>query len=213
MPARQTKQHLSFQTKLLSGFFVLSSLLVFFGWKMVQSSQKAEEDLRQVVHTHEVREALELVLLTLTDNRSSVGGYVITANPEFLGPFEVGIKAIDHQIATLRMLTSDNPFQRTKVNTLEMLVATNLEWEKGVVQTLRTEGRAAAASRVASGIGRQQMERIRSLISEMSNEKNRLLHECREKASASASTTRLVLYRSLLIISPLLFITPRMVKP
>lgn len=197
---------LSFQTKLLSGFFVLFSLLVFFGWKMVQFFQETEEDSRWIVHTHEVIETLNLVFSTLVDNRSSVQGYVITANPEFLGQFEEDIKTIDQQIAAFRMLTSDNPFQQTKIDTLEMLVATNLEWEKGLIQTLRTQGRAVASSRVASGIGKQQMERIRSLISEMNNEENRLLYQRREKASAGTSATRLMLYGSLLIMLTLVVV-------
>jgi len=68
-----------------------------------------------VDHTHEVRENLEKIVSQLKGAETGQRGFVITGQPHYLQPYNVGLAGLEVAVADVRTLTSDNPFQQVKI--------------------------------------------------------------------------------------------------
>src|SRR5947207_14096487 len=71
-----------------------------------------------LLHTRIVLDASSRLLTALLDAETGIRGYIITRNPALLAPYADARVRADSQLARLRTLTSDNPRQQARVDTL-----------------------------------------------------------------------------------------------
>ena len=108
---------------LAAGFLVLVAISA----SSVVLVDKAREDSGLVVHTVEVENQINTLLLRLRRAESAARGFLLTSGPEFLSDHETAVSAIIPDVEKLSGLTADNPFQLDNVKQLRSAVQGRLE--------------------------------------------------------------------------------------
>jgi signal transduction histidine kinase len=123
------------------------------------------EDL--VVHTHEVLNALNDVLLRLTEAESSNRGYLVAGTPTFVDEFEEFASQIDGRLRELSDLTVDNPRQEPLLKVLRSQVDLRLLTLRTGMEIREQDGFEPARDFIVQGHGQRQMDQVRETIDEM----------------------------------------------
>src|SRR5205814_6276619 len=105
---------------LLAGFLVLVAISV----ASVLLVNKARGDSAQVVHTIEVENQTNALLLQIRRAESAARGYLLTSGPVFLADHEQAVAEIIPDIDKLSALTTDNPYQIENVKRLRAAIET-----------------------------------------------------------------------------------------
>jgi len=92
--------------------------------------------------------SLEATFAELIYAETAVRGYVITGDTTYLAPYDSAQARLGGLLGGLRALTSDNPAQLERLDSLATLVSVRLERFHWTVETRRTGGPAAAARAV-----------------------------------------------------------------
>ena len=105
----------------------ITFLMIFatlFFWQQGKASQAAKE---WVIHTYDVRGHIRLLFSGLKDADNGQRGYLLTGNKDYLEPYEETLRdssqiqdnfsteshrSIKQELATIRLLTRDNPVQQ-----------------------------------------------------------------------------------------------------
>jgi signal transduction histidine kinase len=112
------------QILLLSAGFLV---LVIVSAASVLLVNKAREDSAWVVHTLEVENQINTLLLEVRRAESGARGYLLTGGQEFLGDHEAAVAAIPSLLDRLARLTPDNPAQVASLGQLRAAINTRLD--------------------------------------------------------------------------------------
>jgi PAS domain S-box-containing protein len=159
----------------LWGFVLAAGILLFAGWESYRNTIRFAEASEWRKHTYEVLRNLDEVEARLVDAETGQRGYLLTGDKTYLEPYRAAIKNVDKTIGDLRNLTSDNPNQQKRIQTLEPLVESKLAEFRRTIDLRTNEGLAVANRVVLEGSGKQWMDQIRAVIAEMTNEEEDLL--------------------------------------
>src|SRR6202011_3677970 len=96
---------------LTAGFLVLVAISV----ACVLFVNKAREDSGWVVHTVEVENQTNALLLEIRRGESAARGYLLTSGPEFLRDHEEAVAQILPDLDKLSGMVGDNPVQRENI--------------------------------------------------------------------------------------------------
>jgi CHASE3 domain sensor protein len=164
----------SFGRRIAAGFIICFMLLVIIGTVSYRCIEKLSVNGNWVTHTHVVLERIADVVQKLRDAEDGQRAYFITGDDAFLRPYESAPREIADIIQELRQLTSDNPHQQQRLDTLGPLVAARLAELKSGVE-LRRHGNSEDIIRlVRSGEDRRQMSDLTALLSQMDAEEQTL---------------------------------------
>jgi signal transduction histidine kinase len=159
------------QTLLLSaGFLVLvvisaaSALLV----------NKSRDDNTSVVHTIEVENQTNALLLEIRRAESAARGYLLTMAPEFLADHNQAAAAILPDLEKLERLTADNPPQVENVKKLRAAIETQLEQYAREMKFVKQGSPTRATALVREGAAHDTTSAIRNVTDAMSAEEDRL---------------------------------------
>jgi signal transduction histidine kinase len=156
---------------LAAGFLVLvavSAACVLF-------VNKARSDSGWVVHTVEVENQTNALLLEIRRAESGARGYLLTRGQEFLDDHQAAVAEIVPELDKLAQLTRDNPVQVENVRKLRTAVQTRLS-EFTDEMTFVREGEAAkAAALVREASAGDTTATIRDIGDAMSAEEQQLL--------------------------------------
>jgi signal transduction histidine kinase len=108
---------------LAAGFLVLVAISV----SSIVLVDKAREDSGLVIHTVEVENQINTLLLEIRRAESAARGYLLTLDPALLKDHEAAVAAIMPEVQRLSDLTADNGFQAEKVKQLRPVVQARLE--------------------------------------------------------------------------------------
>jgi CHASE3 domain sensor protein len=108
---------------LAAGFLVL---VVISATSVVLVNQ-AREQYATVVHTVEVANQIDTLLLQIRTAESAARGYLLTSEPRFLAEHEAAAASILPDIDKLTRLTADNPLQIENINRLGPPVQARLD--------------------------------------------------------------------------------------
>ncbi|QPF88789.1 sensor histidine kinase [Bradyrhizobium commune] len=87
---------------------------------------KARDDNKWVVHTIEVENQVNALLLEVRRAESGARGYILTQGPDFLADHEQAVVAIIPALDRLTRLIGDNPAQRDSIEKLSAAIETRL---------------------------------------------------------------------------------------
>jgi signal transduction histidine kinase len=143
---------------LSAGFMVLVAVSV----ASVLLVNKAREDSAWVVHTIEVENQTNALLLEIRRAESAARGYLLTSGPEFLSDHETAVGEVLPDLDKLDHLTTDNPAQIDNVKRLRAAIETQLDQfaremqyvKNGQPQNAIALVREAAASNATSAISK-----------------------------------------------------------
>src|SRR6201746_2061127 len=115
---------------------------------------QARDDNRWVVHTVEVENQINTVLLEIRRAESAARGYRLTSEPRFLGDHDTAVASIVPDADKLIKLTSDNPVQAELANKLRSAIGERLaEFAKAVDFVKRNDAVGGIAMRRDPGAG------------------------------------------------------------
>lgn len=156
---------------LAAGFLVLvaisaaSALLIF----------KSRDDAAEVVHTVEVQNQTNTLLLGIQRAESSARGYLLTLGPEFLSEHEKAVAAITPDLDKLARLSADNPVQVENIRRLRTAIETRLDQFAREMQFVKQGNPTAATALVRESAASNATATIRDVTEAMHAEEGRLL--------------------------------------
>ncbi|HEV7634021.1 MAG TPA: CHASE3 domain-containing protein [Bradyrhizobium sp.] len=162
------------QTLLLSAGFLV---LVAISATSVILVNRARETNGLVVHTVEVENQINALLLDIRRAESAARGYLLTSGPEFLSDHNTAVAAVLPDVDKLSQLTADNPVQVENIKRLRPTVETRLDQfakEMNFVEQNQPDGAVALVREAAAG---NTAATIRDLGLAMSAEEQRLFTE------------------------------------
>ena len=129
---------------LAAGFLVL----VAISTASIVLVNKAREDNGLVVHTVEVENQINGLLLEIRRAESDARGYLLTLGPEFLRDHKTAVSTILPRLERLARSTADNPVQVENVGKLRAAVETRLDQFAREMNFVGQDQRAGATALV-----------------------------------------------------------------
>jgi signal transduction histidine kinase len=159
------------QTLLLAAGFLV---LVAISAASVLLVNKARNENAWVVHTIEVENQTNTLLLEIRRAESAARGYLLTSGPEFLRDHEAAVAAIPRELDDLAALTKDNPAQAEKVEQLRAAIGTRLDQFAREMSFVRQGDAASAIALVRTAVAGDTTTTIRDVAGAMRAEEERL---------------------------------------
>lgn len=178
---------LTFGRRIAIGFAITTLLLLAIGVISYLSIVSLESTSISVTHTHQVLDRIASALSAMQGAETGARGFVITGDESYLDPYLSGTSAVDDLVAELRSLTSDNPNQQQRLDTLESLIAAKISQMEESIDTRRSGGLEPAVAFVQTGAGKQIMDEIRVVLADMEQEENALLARRAAEVDSAAS--------------------------
>jgi len=150
------------------------ALIAVLSYTSLQATAASAQSLARSIET---MAQLQTPLSTLKDAETGQRGYLLTGREDYLEPFLSAKSELARELGALRALTSDNPAQRARLETLQNLAADKME-ELAKTVAMRNAGQSdQALAEVLTDRGKRLMDRIRTLADEMQNSERRLITE------------------------------------
>ena len=173
---------------LAAGFLVLVAISA----SSVIFVNKARNDSGLVLHTIEVENQINAVLLEIRRAESAARGYLITLGPEFLGDHEAAVAAVVPDADKLAQLTLDNPVQVEHIGKLRTAVERRLDQFAREMNFVKQNRPAEAAALDREAAVEHSGDAIRELASAMQREEERLFAARTTTADASQRIASIV---------------------
>jgi signal transduction histidine kinase len=155
---------------LAAGFLVLVAVSA----TSVVLVNKARQDSALVVHTVEVENQINSLLLEIRRAESAARGYLVTLGPEFLSDHETAVAAIIPGVEKLARLTADNPYQVENVRKLRPAVEARLDQFAREMNFVKQGQPAGAVALVREAAASDTTGSIRDVAIAMRGEEGRL---------------------------------------
>ncbi|MDX2165769.1 MAG: CHASE3 domain-containing protein [Deltaproteobacteria bacterium] len=151
-------------TWILAGAALLL-LLVGIGARWQLSSAFEAGDA--VVRTQKVLAATAALRSHLLDAETAQRGYLLTNRPEYLEPYSSGREKAVGDLGTLRDLLSADSEQGHRLQRAAVLATAKLDEMERTLEARNTQGAAAALALVNTDLGKQTMDRLRTVLDEV----------------------------------------------
>lgn len=184
---------MTFKGKLVAGLTTAFGVLLLVTAISYASLLRNTADRRWVTHTHQVLEKLNDVLTNMVDAETGCRGYVLTGDDSYLEPYARALSQIHQNVAELRELTADNPRQQRSLDRLEPSISAKFAWIQNILEIRKQQNLAAGVAAVREGSGKRYMDQIRTAISIMKAEEDRLLVERSVELNVSSRATRVII--------------------
>jgi CHASE3 domain sensor protein len=174
------------EIKIVPVILVMLLAVSAFAAVIYYSNHKDRLNSIWVQHTHEVLYKSEKVLSVLKDVETGTRGFVITGDTAFLQPYYYSKDSIQSGIEILKNLTADNPVQQARIDSLALLASRRIAMCSTVLKIRQSKNYNAEAIIPLLKAGKAIMDKIRTVISSIQLEENRLL-TVREAANESGA--------------------------
>lgn len=163
-----------------------------------------------VNHTNEVIYNLNNAQLTMTDAQTSVRGYLISGNEEYLDLYTNAEPRTENYLEKLNTLTADNAEQQAALNKIRPLAHTFFRYlERRVVE----KGKSMIVPPSEIGNGKKMMDEMRRLFKIMETRESALLKDRTETSTRYGSyTSLLIVAAAILAILISLFFFSRIIR-
>ncbi len=161
----------------------------FISWRSLGT---IEEATRWRDHTYQVLLELDRLTGSMVDRETGLRGYLVSADPAFLEPFNAGAKAYAETLGRLRTLVADNAEQQHRLDALDAAAG---QWSRDVAEReivlMRDEATREQARRIeASGAGKNAMDSVRRIAAAMAGAEAGLLETRARVAEGAATASR-----------------------
>jgi signal transduction histidine kinase len=169
------------QILLFAGFLVLVAISA----TSVLLVNRSRSDNDWVVHTLEVENQTNAMLLEIRRAESAARGYLLTRGPEFLSDHEDAVAAITPHLDRLASLTADNPRQVDNIRRMRAAIETRLDQFVQEMKYLKQGNVTDASNLVREAAAGNTSATIRDLGDAMRTEENELFALRRTNADRS----------------------------
>lgn len=171
------------------GFIILLVILIGNAF-ILRHDLEVQSHLQDwVAHTLRVELELAEVQSLLTDAETGQRGYLYTRDTKYLAPYTRAKDQVAGHIDTLQQLTADNSNQQQRIGHLRSLAAQKMLELKRTIDFVQSGNNEAARALVESDVGLTLMDSIRSILTDMRADENRLETERLEAYSKALRET------------------------
>lgn len=193
------KTRIQFLKRVAACFGLASTILVIIGGICYQNYKVLVENNNQVRITQESINRREKLLSLITDAETGQRGYMLTGNKSYLEPYQAAIDKINQEIKAIKSLTTNQLYQQQQIATLESLTLAKLAFIKQTINLRQEKGSEAALQLILTNKGKNLMDDIRKLISDMENQEKALLEKQSVEAKESVKNTILTITIAIVI--------------
>jgi signal transduction histidine kinase/CheY-like chemotaxis protein/CHASE3 domain sensor protein len=158
-----------------AGFVVAVFAVLLIAYFTDRALAERQAAAQSVTHTMQVLERAQQLLATIADAETGQRGFMITKEDAYLAPYNKAQGTVQAQLQELASVIGDNPEQRLRMQELEQLVKSKMDELAQTVELTRNAENQRALQLMRSDIGRQTMERIRVVISQIEGAERQVL--------------------------------------
>ena len=165
-----------------------TAIALILGAAVLVGLGRANAGRQQVARTHQAIAALEHVILRMVEAETAARGYLRGDSTSFQ-PYLTADSDLRAELTRLRAMTSNNPRQQRRLDTLQTIISTRLESLDSAIIPRRTVTPAQTLGAPVTRRDKAMTDSARALIATMEGEEQRLLLE---QLATEVSRSRLV---------------------
>jgi PAS domain S-box-containing protein len=200
------------EIKILLGFLLGMSLLLFGGIYTYRTNVELADSVEWVAHTQEVRATLADLYGSLAGAELAQRDYLLTTQHARLDESGRLVDVVQHRLAELGRLTSDNAAQQGDWAALKSVVKSRLDDMAATLAAYRAYGLPAARAVLGQGRLSRGTEDVRAITERMDAVEARLLAERQTAAGSIRRTTLISLLVTLALASAIFIVLFRGVR-
>lgn len=162
-------------------------LLLLVGFSVIVGARNFIDNARWVSHTHATIEKITELYSRVRDVESAQRGYLLTGHVDYLAQLNISARDIDRLGRDLTEHVIDNTDQEDRAQQMALLSRKRIAISNEVVLLYQNEGFERARTEVAGNRGKDVMDRIAAVASEMQDVERGLLAQRNVAADASAA--------------------------
>jgi CheY-like chemotaxis protein/CHASE3 domain sensor protein len=176
----------------LVGFVLAIVAIVLIALFTHRSIRASAVTAARVAQTQEVIERTQEILSALKDAETGQRGFLLTREDRYLAPYTDAKVALPGEIRRLRRLTMEDSEQQGRIDTLEELATQKLAELEQTIALGRAEEYTRAIAVVRTDLGRELMERIRTIVGQIEQGERVLLAARQDDWREARQVTSLV---------------------
>lgn len=183
--------NLSIAKKLYAGFGVIVLIICVLVFAARQGFEKVDDAVQWNIHTYSVLDASNDLLTSLINSETGMRGFALTGRDAFLEPLTAGRESFDQSWNEAKQLTSDNPVQQQRLDSLKALQRQWLAEDVEPTLALRRAINAgqqsmdAMVQRISEGRDKAKMDAMRKTLADLSADEEKLMTQRRETMASS----------------------------
>jgi two-component sensor histidine kinase len=177
-------------------FLLLVGSVAATGWMI----QRTWRDNALVDHSRQVRMLADQILADTTNAEVGQRGYLLTGTPVYLGVATRSVARLGDEIERLRRLVGPDPAQQRRVDQLKIHFHARLAEETQSLALYDAGRRREAVEYIRTGLGREEMLRIRAIVAEFDADEEALLAQRRKSAEIAFERTLAINFASVALI-------------
>jgi len=185
---------LSFRNKVLTGFAVSIILVFLVAVFSFRSITQLEQDQAKVEQSEVLIHTSRDILQNLIDAETGMRGFVAMDKPAFLDPYKAALPLIRNNVAKLKELAPNNPYQQKDLDSLYLLTDRQLEMVKNNIDVRDVVGLQYMVDHNMLLNGKHIMDDIRETIARINTREDKALADGRARTQSAANYTILTIF-------------------
>lgn len=181
-----------------SKLFLMSAataiIILVVGVTSMVSLSSLIESNKQLSHSRDVMQELNLLMFDISDCISAQRGYIISGQKPFLEAYDGLVVATNECVNHIEKLVKDNPEQLSKIDDLRATVKERLESLQTTCDLYKAKGSEAAFERIRTGKSLQFRVKLHQKIQAMKDTEQVLLDEREHEAKRNAVSAQLTVF-------------------
>lgn len=173
----------------LAGLFILLGTS-FLAYQKIQALLDANA---LVIHTHEVIEKTNEVLISMIDAERLEQSYLNSNNESYLRGYEQSLQKAKESVAALKHIIKDNPTQQLELEKLNPLLDSHIVFFQNIIKVYKASGKQAAMQIMLSSKHQDLINQIKQTVSDMANTEFSLLQMRNASVISDSHQTNLMM--------------------
>lgn len=176
-------------------------LLVVLGWQGTRTQEALLATNRSVSQSLEIITSVQAILSSLQDIESGARGFMLTADDEYLAPYELGLGRLERHRRALQVQLQGRAYPgQSWFETLDATIAERVRVAADNIRFRRSASIDATVERALQAGGHLLMQQLRVLLNAVElNERRQLAEANRAMARNTQRSQRLALVGSLMV--------------
>ena len=178
-PSSQAAQRFVIPRSLMAGFVVAALATMVIAFVNYRASEVRGDAVAAIERASQGMRQLSLVHSALKDMETGQRGYLLTGNLSYLQPYLLAHGVYERQLTALKESTDSQPAQRRLVTQIEDLARQKIRELEETVELRKAGNTEAAMELVRTDAGKNTMDRVRDLASDLAGLQTQDLNERR----------------------------------
>jgi PAS domain S-box-containing protein len=172
-------------------FALAAAGLIFNAGVCYRSLVTLVDNSQQVVHSQKVINHLENTLSLVKDAETGQRGFILTGRDAYLQPYHFATEQLPTELNDLASLTGDQPLFAERLLPLREAIDEKMTELNRTLEMQKQGRHDDALQEVRTDRGKEMMDRVRSICSELMTEETRRVNERSEQSHSTAYVTQL----------------------